>query len=366
MTDARPPRIDLLVLARLATTKGRPLSVGKLEQDLFPFVEARLSRREWSSSLTDCLASLRKRREIDDRRVPTTKGLERLHEALGVRTLPERWSRIWRALMPALALQLPGRRWSDVASAEKLRARLIRQEHELSLPEAPTLTQAVDAQAWRALGLDETGPLTLGKLRRALLERTLGASLRERSIDTTRAGQWLATAAVETTTREIAAVQRALVSRWLFEDEGERDDAVAPSPPTAPKPTRGRGPNERRIPPSETSQPGTRPPSSEPLSLEGWARRVVAIARATRAGRYGDERAFIASVWHAAQAEPDPLPETLAEFKTRLVEANRAGLLRLHRADLVGAMDDRLVRESEARHLNAIFHFIEIPLRSIP
>ncbi|MEX1361891.1 MAG: hypothetical protein AB1Z98_02125 [Nannocystaceae bacterium] len=358
MTDARPRRLDLLVLARLATTSHRPPSVGRLDADLFPLVRARLSRSEWSSSLDDCLETLHAEGDIDERRVPTAAGLERLHEALGVRTLPSRWVKISRALLPALALQLPGRRWSDVASADKLRARVIRQAHDLAVPEAPTLAQAVDAWIWQALGLDEAGPLTLGKLRRAVLEQTLGSPLRARSLDTDRTGQWLATAAAQTTTREITAIQRALVSQWLFTSEQPVTSSIPETTTPAPK---SRGPDE-----PDTEQPETAAPSSEPPALEHWARRVQQLAESTNAGRYGDERVFIASVWQQARAQADPLPETLPAFKTRLIEANRAGHVRLHRADLVGAMDPQLVRDSETRHLNATFHFIEIPPRSNP
>ncbi|MCX4243947.1 hypothetical protein [Paraliomyxa miuraensis] len=348
MNDECSPRLDLLILAKLATTSKRPPSVGRLEQDLLPFVEARLSRREWSSRLAERVEVLRGNGELDARRVPTQKGLQRLRRALGVRDLPARWSEIWRALIPALMLELPGEQWLEVASADKLRARLIRQSRGLVLPEIPTLAQAVDAQIWQALGLPEAGPLTLGKLRRAVLERTLGVSIRAKSIDGPEAGRWLATAAAGTPTRDIIAIQRALIGRWLFE---------AKVPDTA---------DERKVDPKQGRAKSLAVASSrgsEPMPLERWAERIQRLADTVQSGRYGEERAFIASVWQAAQADPTAPHDSLPAFKTRLVEANRAGLLRLHRADLVGAMDERLVRESETRHLNATFHFIEIDPR---
>lgn len=340
MTDEPSQRLDLLILARLSTTTRRPPSVKKLESELFPFVEARLSRGEWSSQLAERLAALRTTRGIDDRRVPTPKGLERLRGALGVRELPTKWSEFSRALIPALALALPGTQWSEVASADKLRARIIRQDRRLSLPELPTLAQAVDAQIWQALGLDETGPLTLGTLRRAVLARSLGISLRAKSMDVADVGQWLASAATGTPTRTIMASQRALVRQWLFGGGGSG--------------TQGQVLKQR---PAVDATPTI---ALEPLPLERWAEQVQALADASTTGRYGDERVFIAAVWRAAQAGPATLHDPLPAFKTRLVEANRAGLLRLHRADLVGAMDPQLVQESETRHLNATFHFVEI------
>lgn len=48
----------------------------------------------------------------------------------------------------------------------------------------------------------------------------------------------------------------------------------------------------------------------------------------------------------------------MPEFKARLVEANRDGLLTLSRADLVEVMDPARVTESETHYLNATFHFV--------
>lgn len=355
MTDEPTQRLELLILARLSTTTRRPPSVKKLEDELLPFVEARLSRGEWSSQLARRLDALRTKGALDARRVPTSKGLERLRVALGVRELPERWPEFTRALIPALALALPGAQWSELSSADMLRARIIRQHRRLPLPELPTLAQAVDAQIWQALGLDEKGPLTLGTLRRAVLERTLGISLRAKSIDVDEVAQRLTSAATGTSTTSILASQRALVGRWLLGTEAPRTRTDEPprTPPATIEPTRSHEP-PRSHEPTRSHEP---PP--KPLPLERWAQQVQALADAASSGRYGDERVFIATVWHAAQAGPAALHGPLSAFKARLVEANRAGLLRLHRADLVGAMDPTLVRESETQHLNATFHFVE-------
>ena len=285
----------------------------------------------------------------------------------------------------------------------------------MMLASSPTLTQAVDAQAWQALGLDETGPLTLGKLRRALLERTLKTSLRAKAMDTADTGKWLATNAVGTPTREVATIQRALVSRWLFEGDGAKDGEperassrsespghvepkrvlparnvpkeVLParkeaSPTSTPTP---RGSKQRRSKHRRSQQSGSkqieltpirskptkskssarsrRARSNEPPTLERWAEMIHSLVEGMTSGFYGEERVFISAVWRVAQQGHRSLRGSLSEFKARLIEANRAGLLCLHRADLVGAMDEQLVRESETRHLNATFHFIETPAR---
>lgn len=93
------------------------------------------------------------------------------------------------------------------------------------------------------------------------------------------------------------------------------------------------------------------------LELQSFASRVNAVAsQMPAAGRFGQSKAFIFSVWALGRFE-----ETLAEFKASLVLANKAGLVELCRADLVEAMDKGQVARSEIEHLGAVFHFVRIP-----
>ena len=70
----------------------------------------------------------------------------------------------------------------------------------------------------------------------------------------------------------------------------------------------------------------------------------------------GERKLFLSALWRALSPE---LPEYNREsFKEALVQAHRAGLLRLARADLVEAMDAAEVRASEVRYLTASFHFL--------
>ena len=88
-----------------------------------------------------------------------------------------------------------------------------------------------------------------------------------------------------------------------------------------------------------------------------WAASVQRIAAAVpNEGRYDDDRVFISAAWRAARDANASI--SLDQFKQRLVDANPEGLLRLHRADLVGAMDPTLVAESATTFMNATFHFI--------
>ncbi|HEY6175218.1 MAG TPA: hypothetical protein VIX73_12260, partial [Kofleriaceae bacterium] len=75
-------------------------------------------------------------------------------------------------------------------------------------------------------------------------------------------------------------------------------------------------------------------------------------------GRFGDRKVFVSAVWDVLHRDPRWADLALAEFKTRLVAAHRAGELALARADLVAAMDPGLVAASEIAADGASFHFI--------
>jgi hypothetical protein len=84
--------------------------------------------------------------------------------------------------------------------------------------------------------------------------------------------------------------------------------------------------------------------------------RVASLVPAD--GRFGQRKVFIAALFAALQTESLTCEECdLDDLKAFLV-ANRDGRLALARADLVGAMDPELVRQSEIRHLGCEFHFL--------
>ncbi|MBX3226498.1 MAG: hypothetical protein KIT84_32445 [Labilithrix sp.] len=93
--------------------------------------------------------------------------------------------------------------------------------------------------------------------------------------------------------------------------------------------------------------------------LHSFASAVKEIARATEDdGRFGRHKVFIAPIWRRARASFRSMDE--GQFKAKLVDAHRAGLLRLARADLTPAMAPDVVEASEVPYLNAVFHFVDL------
>ena len=77
-----------------------------------------------------------------------------------------------------------------------------------------------------------------------------------------------------------------------------------------------------------------------------------------RPGGSGTTRCSSATSGGSSRDEPRFAPLGLGRVQGELVEANRADLLTLSRADLVQVMDPADVRESETTYLNAVFHFV--------
>jgi hypothetical protein len=97
--------------------------------------------------------------------------------------------------------------------------------------------------------------------------------------------------------------------------------------------------------------------TGDPLrrTLEAFASSVNDAARESPTGRFGDNKVFISHVYRTAR-----WPGTLPGFRKRLIEAQRAGLVDLSRADLVEAMEPTDVRDSETRYLDTTWHFVRV------
>lgn len=122
----------------------------------------------------------------------------------------------------------------------------------------------------------------------------------------------------------------------------------------------------KRVTRAPTPGQAAAPPSPVAMSLEEFARHVTSSLSSIREeagpsgepmGRFGD-KVFIAAIWRALEREPGFRAMTLAQFKRRLVEANRAQLLDLGRMDARGDADPEEVEMSEIVDHGATFHVV--------
>lgn len=312
-----------LVLARLLVPGKRGLTRGDLRKGLEPFFTHRQEATDLSAQLDEQLTALAAAGLVTAKPLALTEtGRTRALAFLGTEALPPRttWKTIRNTLLLPLALhrkeQTPDtRKW--LARADGLRAALLSREHNLTVGATPTLSKALDALAWKQLGLDRLEPFTL----QAVLAHALGL---EGKINRKKIGELLPAKAVGARNSGVEELRLAAIRRWLD------------NPPP--------------------------PPASEAISfnLAGFAEAVREAARAVPTGRFGDRKVFISHVWNALQERRAFPGMDEQEFKRHLGEANRAGLLALSRADLVEAMDPQDVRSSETPYLNATFHFVQV------
>ncbi len=221
-------------------------------------------------------------------------------------------------------------------NTDRLRARVL--ARHLGLPEKASVEHFIDGLITERLGLPP-GKVDWVKLRKAVLARSGGTTTAGEPVQV---ATRIAAATVRVPKPEKRAMLAGLAQRWLDGVPLAEDPAVPTADAATPPPA---APNGQAAPAAE-------------VDARGFADAVrAAAAEVTGDGRFGDRRVFIAALWRrAARGELAGL--TLAEFKRRLLDANRAGDLSLARADLVDAMDPAVVAESEIRDLGSSFHFV--------
>lgn len=317
-------RLGELILARLLVGGKRPLSPSKLREDIGRLCQQPPEDARWETLV----------QRLVDAGLLTTRPY-RLTEAgqaqalasLGLDALPPRttWALLQsRYLIPkALAIADGASSVRErVAREDGLAAFLLKKQYGLGVGGIPSLGQALEALACqrvcKQLGLPvET---SFKGLQAAVLSELLGAG---EKLSGEQLRKQLPRHAVAGRRPGIAGLREAVLVHWAAETNGKTSEAV----------------------PAE-------------VDLPAFARTVEAVASHCPTGRFGDNKVFINHVWRQLQQEPGCPPFDLPSFKHQLVEANRQGLIRLSRADLVQAMDPVDVRESETTYLDSAFHFI--------
>ncbi len=194
--------------------------------------------------------------------------------------------------------------------------------------------------------------IPFGHLRAIVIAESLGYEARIAHAKTESAVlNMIAAGTLEARNASHGNIRLARLRRWIARDKAALPGAAASQPSAAVESSRSEAP--RREASDERTQT-----NGSPVSLQAFATAVRAAA-ARAEGRFG-RKAFINRVWQALVQEPAVRGLDLAGFRKRLVDANRHGLIRLSRADLVDALPPEDVRESAVRILDDDVHFIEV------
>jgi hypothetical protein len=351
--EISPERFDAFVLLRLAcgTAKSPPTrsTVAKAFQGIVgdgagADLDASIARLDAAGMITAKPLRI------------TEAGRRRAAQAVGLPAIPpgSRWDQFRKRYLVAAALEVDAavaKREDRVAKAEHAVGEVLRRSLGAAARSFPSRIQVADALIWRALGVETDKPASAGALRDHVIEQLVGPS---RASFASKVDVAAARALDAPHRRSANSLQDELVQRWLekrpvpFVAAGESTRAGGRETHEA-RPTEGSPRGADQVPRGDGQ---AEPPSD---SLPAFARSALAAAaRVGAGGRFGENKVFISEAWQASDKD-----RTLEQFKARLAEANREGLLRLARADLVGLMPEELVRASETRYLNASFHFID-------
>jgi hypothetical protein len=339
-------KIRLLVVAWLASQRAGKGTRNALASALAPY-GAHLP--DWRGRIDEAVDALAAEGALSSERASlrlTDAGLARARAATGIDALPPKLG--WRTVKRELVFRHMASEHHAAPNgrdADALRAATLVRYEGLSAS-ARDLAAAGNALVWKALGVESTRPLT----KKALLAHVLKGALGEPRADSWE--QLLALLAAKHVGARRAGgdeLGAALARRWL---EGGAREAAMEGDDTAHGPEGANGSPDR----APARGPETSSNGQQEEELSSFAARVIEAARRAKEGRFGDNKVYISEVHHALGGGDADLDA----FKTRLVEAQRVGLVNLSRADLVEAMDPQCVRASETRYLDARFHFVRV------
>lgn len=343
--------VGQLLLARLLVAGDKGATGSEIKKALEPLLAQRWAGAALTERLREALAELEGaglailvRKGKTEREALSAEGRRRALAVLGPDQLPPKttWDKVKKIYLAARALGLPtpsGKLATQFGGDPGFKAALLKTRFGLPLADFPALQDALDALTWTLLGLEPGPKFTAKAVQTALIARELGQHV-ERGPKADPKKEVAKLLAREVGARQAGKdeLRLAALRRWVDEAPVE---SGSPGPVSVP-------------------QPEPVPVPLEPLDLPAFAQRVVEAARASRTGRFGDDKVFVAHVWRSLQDDAVIGPLGLDAFKRRLAEANNARLLDLSRADMVEAMDSDDVRLSEIPYLGATFHFVRI------
>ena len=333
--------VNDLILTRLLE-RGRQCDLPvtaifrSLESYLEPGTVAAEKRTQLATGIDQLLQEYWVERAGQNKLKLSASGRQHILQRLGLKESAQnlRWQVLSRVDLPLRALSLPAPDAAErrrFASADGLRAVVLRHAYALPLKAYPTLNQVRDSLIWYCLSQAQANPalsrdcagrmsdaFTVNAIARVLFSNLLAST---RTLAPLPALRQLAARAVGAQRTDIGEVRQAIVRQAL-------------------------------------QSAGTGQSATGEQALAEFAKHVIALARACQTGWFGDNKIFISHVWTEYHKQ---YPQTRVEtFKQRLLQAHRQRLLQLARADLQQAMDPADVASSEIEYWGATFHFLRV------
>lgn len=334
-----PKTVQRLVLARLLVSQKRAPSQRAVVRSVAAAICPPLEKSSAEDAARRALSACERAGWIANaegrRLVLSAAGKGAAPALLGRASLPRIAS--WQHAQQLVALGSIGRaKCADEQLSVDALAALILGEREDAPATLRSLQAVVDYLAWRALGVETTRRFDAQAVQRHLLSQLVPADVR---VDKTVWRRMLAMRAANARGHDARALVQALLCEPPKPKRSRQSKAIPAAPPKS------------THTPANHNDPR---PRAQP-TLADFAAAVREAAHLPTVAKFHD-RAYIGSVWDHMRGHDLTLPE----FKQRLIAAHRDGLLRITRADLVGAMDQSEVERSEARYQDATFHFVAL------
>lgn len=356
-----------VLLVRIACAGADGIARAQVRADLAPMVEHRLTAAEWRRDLDQLVFTLLAEGLVVTQRMRLTAsdtGRAAVVQFLGA-PLPARaeWTEVRDIMLVGRALGIEvgqGARRKKLESAQGLRGAIL--EHSFGLPAAASrsVPGLRDTLARRAAPRGQQPTKTRSKnganptikARRAV-ERLLRRP-REFASDAALLAE-LAAEQVGAQQTSVPSLRKAILRKLIGRPIEFRPVEIRPVE------TRS---SMLRASPTEADWLGTsaRPSvaAAMPPDASTFCRIVTHIARSCAEGWDGNRRAYICNVWRGvAEAHPE-WGLAIDDFKSRLVEAHKAGGLTLAYADLRNKDNIELVQASAVRDRNNEWHFVRV------
>lgn len=298
----------------------------------------------------------------------TEAGGQALRNRLSLSRTPS-WNEVRDVHLPSLSLNL--RIGSPEASAavktwETVTIQVL--SAELGIPRADSLNSVGDALILEALGLSP-GPMSIDRLRMGAFARRAGVPPKGTYEELAKR---VVVSKLDARNSGKDALLPALTRRWLTSQADHSLEIVASlstpmsssstvNPPPVQQPISAKPASAKpesstpiQVPPAPTTLPQATPNHEE--TLLKIVREVIPQVGAE--GRFGMEKVFVSAIWRGVERDRRLGNYSFERFKKWLLTANRSGHLALARADLVSAMDAKLVSDSEIQDQGATFHFV--------
>lgn len=378
-------RLRHLVLVRIV---GSPKGCAKanVSEDLAPFVAHRLSPGQWRAALDADIAALILKGDVaahGARLEATESGRANAAAFLGLKPpLPLQWADLRDTRLVARALGLEketAKRLKALGKPDGLRLAILQKAFDLKIKAVATPSRVRAALAAVALdrafgsrGRDGFGQ-KLGLSAKA--GRKLAGQLARHPRDFGTDGRLIAALAAEQVGAvqvDMAALQQAVLRRFLDGDKAAPVPLATKPPPRKPRKAKAKPAAEVAQPTTPDNAPelplvapAAAPPSAAPdLSvrpdLAGFSKTVRLLAAKDAQGWAGNRKAYISHIWRRISQEHAAWGLSEIEFKCMLAEAHRAGHVALANADLKDAKSLKDVQDSAVVYKNAVFHFVRI------